>query len=197
MRRVVNSDASRLEAVTKLLAEHGRLIVFYNFDYELEMLRTLGSKTWESTESKTSLKKWGQPSTSRGAAGSKGNQAISKSQRTKSSTESGSKFQIAEWNGHKHQPIPETDRWLYLVQYVAGSEGWNCIATDATCFYSLTYSYKNWHQAHGRTDRLNTPFSVLYYYALVSESLIDRAVAKSLRAKQNFNESLFIRSIKD
>lgn len=143
MRKIVNSDLSRLGEVMKLLEKHPRLIVFYNFNYELEALRTL-SETLE--------------------------------------------IPIGEWNGHKHQPVPSADRWLYLVQYTAGSEGWNCITTDAECFYSLTYSYKVFEQAQGRIDRLNTPYTDLWYYLFRSNSLIDQAISKSLSQKKTFNE---------
>ena len=144
MRKVVNSDTSRWQAVRTLLRTHPKLIVFYNFDYELDMLRELSEDTT-----------------------------------------------VAEWNGHKHEPIPPTDSWVYLVQYVAGAEGWNCIETDAMVFYSLTYSYKNYHQAYGRIDRLNTPYSELYYYVLLSNSIIDNAVWRSLSSKKSFNEASF------
>lgn len=144
MRKVVNTDPSRLAAVRTLMARHPRLIVFYNFDYELEILRTLSEE-----------------------------------------------ITVAEWNGHKHQEIPKTDRWVYLVQYTAGSEGWNCVETDSMMFHSLTYSYKAFHQSHGRTDRLNTPYRDLHYYTLVSKSPIDRAILKALHEKKNFNESDF------
>lgn len=147
MRKIANSDVGRLEAVRTLMSTHPRLIVFYNFDYELEMLRTLAQSV-----------------------------------------------HVAEWNGHKHEEVPLGDRWVYLVQYVAGSEGWNCTATDAMVFYSLTYSYKNFEQAQGRIDRLNTPYTDLHYYILKSNSPIDLAVMKALRNKQNFNESRFGRS---
>ena len=145
MRKVVNSDTSRLQAIRLLFRnKHPKLIVFYNFDYELDLLRTLENE-----------------------------------------------IPVSEWNGHKHEPIPDGDRWVYLVQYVAGAEGWNCITTDAMVFYSLTYSYKVWHQAHGRIDRLNTPFTDLYYYVLKSNAVIDQAVAKSLKAKKSFNEARY------
>jgi hypothetical protein len=159
MRKVVNTDSSRIATVRSLMEKHPRLIVFYNFDYELEQLRKLGSDS-----SKNSLPGSGHKNTV-----------------------------IAEWNGHKHEPVPTSDRWLYLVQYMAGAEGWNCVATDAMVFYSLTYSYKNWHQAHGRIDRLNTLYSKLYYYILMSNSVIDKAVWKALSEKRSFNESDLIR----
>lgn len=144
MRRIVNTDPSRLRELRELLSMHPKLVVFYNFNYELERLRGLEDVT-----------------------------------------------EVAEWNGHKHEQIPETDSWVYLVQYVAGSEGWNCIETDTIVFYSLTYSYKNWEQAHGRIDRLNTPFTDLWYYIFRSKSIVDNAVWRSLKAKQNFNVAKF------
>lgn len=150
MRKVVNSDTSRQNAVLQLMEKHPKLIVFYNFNYELEMLRALGDGFYGKNQQEVT---------------------------------------VAEWNGHKHEEIPKSDRWLYLVQYVAGAEGWNCIETDAMCFWSLTYSYKNWHQAYGRIDRLNTPYTELDYYVLQSKSVIDTAIMKSLKEKKNFNEN--------
>lgn len=143
VRKVVNSDPSRLGVVMQLWEKHPKLIIFYNFNYELDMLRTLC-------------------------------QTLS--------------APYAEWNGHKHEEIPKTDAWIYLVQYTAGAEGWNCIETNAEVFWSLNYSYKINHQAKGRIDRLNTPFTDLYYYIIRSNSVIDNAIAKSLIVKKNFNE---------
>lgn len=144
MRKVSNDNPHRLAAIMQLLEKHPRLIVFYNFNYELEMLRTLHEVLG---------------------------------------------VEVAEWNGHKHEPVPSGESWIYLVQYTAGAEGWNCIATDAIAFYSLSYSYKNFEQAHGRIDRLNTPYVDLYYYILRSGSFIDQAIMRSLHNKENFSEA--------
>lgn len=148
LRRIVNSDESRQTAVLELVEKHPRAIIFYNFDYELEILKSLYY---------------------------------------------GDDVEIAEWNGHKHQPIPESDKWIYLVQYNAGAEGWNCIKTDTIIFYSQNYSYKVMVQASGRIDRLNTPYSDLYYYHLKSRSGIDLAITKALRAKKEFNQVRFMK----
>jgi hypothetical protein len=147
MRKLVNSDVSRLTAIMELMEKHDRLIIFYNFNFELEMLRTLAT-TFD--------------------------------------------IPMAEWNGHNHQEIPEGKKWLYLVQYTAGAEGWNCVTTNAVVFFSLNYSYKINQQSMGRIDRLNTPYTNLYYYILRSNSMIDLAITKSLAGKKNFNERRFI-----
>lgn len=150
MRRVVNSDSSRIEAIEELLKKHQKIIVFYNFNYELKILRSFAEKK---------------------------------------------NIVFGEWNGHKHEPIPETESWLYLVQYTAGAEGWNCVETNCIVFYSQSYSYKAMVQAAGRIDRVNTSFSILYYYYLRSESFIDLEIAKALEKKQNFNESKAARGL--
>ena len=146
LRRLVNSDQSREIAVLEILEKHPTAIIFYNYDYELEILKEMGVNNG---------------------------------------------FEVGEWNGHKHQEIPEGEKWIYLVQYNAGSEGWNCLKTNTIIFYSQNYSYKTMIQASGRVDRMNSPFSDLYFYYLKSNSKIDLAISKALRAKKKFNETDF------
>lgn len=194
MRKIVNSDPSRIEAVKCLMEKHPKLIIFYNFNYELEMLRELGNLAFSVSgrvDGSSHIEPSSQPSSGSMESSTKSSttSTMTKTSGSRSTpmTPNGS-FQVAEWNGHKHEPIPKTDSWVYLVQYVAGSEGWNCTETDATVFYSLTYSFKNWHQAYGRIDRINTPYTDLNYYVLRSKSAIDSAILKSLKEKRNFNE---------
>lgn len=147
-RKVVNSDPSRQEALLGIMKENPKAIIFYSFDYELEILKGLPYE--KGTE-------------------------------------------IAEWNGHKHQPLPSGNAWAYLVQYTAGCEGWNCVTTDTIIFFSQNYSYKVMVQAAGRIDRLNTPFTDLYYYHLKTRSGIDLAISKALREKKSFNEGKYVK----
>ena len=148
LRKIVNSDESRQIALMDILESRPKVIVFYNFDYELDILKGLHY---------------------------------------------GKDVQIAEWNGHSHQPIPTSKSWVYLVQYTAGCEGWNCIKTDTIVFYSQNYSYKVMAQAAGRIDRLNTPYTDLYYYHLKSRSSIDLAISKALKDKKKFNETRWVK----
>lgn len=146
LRRLVNSDPSRAAKLIDIFKQHPKMIVFYNFDYELDILKNL---------------------------------------------DYGKNVTVAEWNGHKHEPTPTKGKWVYLVQYTAGAEGWNCISTDTIVFYSQNYSYKIMHQSAGRIDRLNTPFEDLYYYHLKTRSSIDIAIARAISAKKKFNEKGF------
>ncbi len=150
LRKVVNEDRSRLEAVLDIFEEKKRVIIFYNFDYELEILRDFLN-----------------------------DYAFGKG------------IEIAEYNGHVHNPLPTSKSWVYLIQYTAGAEGWNCITTDTIIFFSLNYSYKTMKQSSGRINRLDTPYYDLYYYILYSESTIDRSILTSLKNKRSFNENGF------
>lgn len=147
LRKVSNSHPSRINEVIKIANEKNKVIVFYNFDYELDILKH---------------------------------------------ADYGDGFVVAEWNGHEHEPIPKSDKWVYLVQYAAGAEGWNCIETDTIIFYSQSYSYKTTVQASGRIDRLNSPFIDLYFYKLKSKSAIDLAIGRALRHKKDFNIRRFV-----
>lgn len=146
LRHICNEDSSRIEATVGLIRNIPRLIVFYNFDYELELLRRL-------------VRSLDVP--------------------------------LAEWNGHKHMPIPNTATWVYLVQYASGAEGWNCTSTNAILFYSPNYSYKMMTQASGRIDRLDTSYIDLYCYHLYSDAPIEKAIRRCLDQKRDFNERRF------
>lgn len=180
MRRVANSSPSRLEWIREVLTKHSRVIIFYNFDYELEILRGL-----------TPEPDWPPWETGPTGEGSGSSTATAEGTGT---TSTPSSFALAEWNGHKHQPIPETERWVYLVQYNSGAEGWNCTETDTVVFYSLTYSYRSFEQAKGRIDRLDTPFTDLYYYVLLSGSPLDLAIRATLLRKKSFNEKSWLKT---
>lgn len=149
LRQITFSDESRVVALLELIEKHPTAIVFYNYDFELDILKSI---------------------------------------------DYGDDVEIAEWNGHKHEPVPTSSKWVYLVNYAAGAEGWNCITTDTIIFYSQNYSWRIMNQAQGRIDRLNTPYMNLWYYHLVSRSPIDRAITRALRAKGKFNEGRFYES---
>lgn len=146
LRKVVNSDRRRLKAIANVLKRHPKAIIFYNFDYELELLHEFCDVM---------------------------------------------QYPVAEWNGHKHQQLLTGNRWVYLVQYNSGAEGWNCITTDTIIFFSQNYSYRMTVQASGRIDRMNTPFKNLYYYHLFSDSSIDKGIKHCLNKKKDFNEKTF------
>ena len=147
MRRVVNADQNRIDELQKIFNEHPKLIIFYNFNYELLMLRDFCIDN---------------------------------------------EVEYAEWNGQIHDNLPTGDRWVYLVQYIAGCEGWNCTTTDTMVFYSQSYSYRQTEQAAGRIDRINTPYKDLYYYYMRSTASIDLAIYRALSNKRNFNQSAFV-----
>lgn len=146
LRTIANCSEDKIDQLYDILLEHPKLIIFYNFDYELEILRDF----------------------------CKEHEII-----------------FGEWNGHIHVQVPDGDRWVYLCQYMAAAEGWNCIETDTIVFFSQSYSYKAMEQAAGRIDRINTPYTDLYYYTLLTNSTIDKAISDALSRKKNFNESTF------
>lgn len=150
LRKVVNSDKSRIGVVTQLLKDNPKTIIFYNFTYELNILREIAQ---------------------------------------------GLGYEIGEWNGEKHLEVPKSDKWVYLAQYTAASEGWNCITTNVTIFYSQSYSYRTTVQAAGRIDRRNTPYRYLHYYYIRSAAPIDLAIHRALSKKRDFNERSYLNRI--
>lgn len=152
LRKIVNSHPSRAQAVLDIFEKAHKVIIFYNYDFELDILRSLDYRIGDEVA------------------------------------------EVAEWNSHKHQPIPDSKLWVYLVQYTSGSEGWNCIKTDTIIFYSLNYSYRQMIQAAGRIDRRNTLFKDLYYYYIQSKAPIDIAIKRALKNKKKFNETAFLSS---
>lgn len=148
LRKLVNSDKDRLDKLKSLLERHKKIVIFYNFNYELDLLKRFAEEN---------------------------------------------KISYSQWNGHRHEEIPNKESWLYLVQYMAGAEGWNCIETNIILFYSLNYSYRIMTQAAGRIDRINTSFTDLYYYKFISNSIIDMSINKAIKNKQTFNENRFMK----
>lgn len=147
LRKVTNSDKSRVDTLLPIYLRHKKVIIFYNFNYELEILRN-----WCAVNN----------------------------------------IVYSEWNGHNHNEIPDSKFWVYLCQYTSAKEAWNCIDTDCIVFYSQTYSYKALIQSAGRIDRMNTMFTHLYYYHLISMAPIELGIQRALERKESFNEGRWI-----
>lgn len=145
-RQILNTDKTRIDTLKDIISKNDRVIIFYNFKYERELLLNICEEMG---------------------------------------------VECAQRNGQVHDNLPGGDRWVFIVQYISGAEGWNCITTDCLVFYSLNYSYKKTEQAEGRIDRMNTPYTDLYYYYLTSNALIDKRIVASIRDKKQFSEKAF------
>lgn len=149
LRRIINTSERRRIHAKQEIMTRDRIIVFYNYTYELDILKDICRELDRA---------------------------------------------YYQWNGQKHEAIPDAETWVYLVQYTAGAEGWNCITTDTILFYSLNYSYRIMEQSEGRINRVNTSFENLYYVYLKSPASIDDAIERSIRSKKKFNERNWVES---
>ena len=150
LRRIVNTSERRRIHAKQEIMTRDRVIVFYNYTYELDILKEICQELDRA---------------------------------------------YYQWNGQKHEAIPDAETWVYLVQYTAGAEGWNCITTDTILFYSLNYSYRIMEQSEGRINRVNTSFKDLYYVYLKSPASIDDAIERSIRSKKKFNARNWVENI--
>lgn len=151
VRKITSTDPDRIEKFKDYASKIPKLIVFYNFDYERDIL----------IEACKDIKR-----------------------------------PFSEWSGHQHDPIPTGINWVYIVQYTSGAEGWNCITTDSILFYSPNYSYKIMEQSKGRIDRMNTQFTDLHYYWLLSKAKIDTAIVGAVKKKKRFNERAWLKEVR-
>ena len=151
LRRCASDDDRRIDALEEILAENKRVILFYNYNYELQKLE-------ERFEERNDLI-------------------------------------FAERNGKRHDPVPKGERWLYVIQYSSGHDGWNCTSTNCVVLFSPTYSYRVDEQAQGRIDRLNTRYMDLYYYRLVAKGSIEDSILDSVKRKEIFNERGYVDSL--
>lgn len=95
-------------------------------------------------------------------------------------------------DGQYHE-LPARDAWeglertITLAQYQSGSTGVEMTYAATTVYFSPTYSYSNYEQSIGRTNR-NGQRKKMTLYLLCAPTTMERDVWEALRNKSDFQE---------
>lgn len=100
------------------------------------------------------------------------------------------KRRVFRQDGEKHE-VPNKTKWtelhrtITLAQYQSGSTGIELTYAATTVYFSPTYSYSNYEQSIGRTNR-NGQKNKMTLYLLCAPTTIERDIWAALRNKSDF-----------
>lgn len=83
------------------------------------------------------------------------------------------------------------DRTITLAQYQSGSTGIELTYANTTVYFSPTYSYSNYEQSIGRTNR-NGQKKKMTLYMLCAPTTVERDIWRCLREKKDFQEGQWL-----
>jgi superfamily II DNA or RNA helicase len=101
-------------------------------------------------------------------------------------------------DGEKHE-VPGKEKWaslqrtITLAQYQSGSTGIELTYAATTIYFSPTYSYSNYEQSIGRTNR-NGQTKKMTLYMLCAPTTLERDVWSALRNKKDFQQTQWYES---
>lgn len=104
-------------------------------------------------------------------------------------------------DGEKHE-VPGKEKWgdlhrtITLAQYQSGSTGIELTYAATTIYFSPTYSYSNYEQSIGRTNR-NGQTQKMTLFLLCAPKTMEADIWEALRNKTDFQEKQWVNKLKE